>query len=141
MLLLLGTSVDWEVSLQVGSAGPTHAMPAGWYVEDPRDSVLLSNLPINGLDEWDVSKLGWFKSRSPLENHMDATGEQIIRSAFKVNVENCALNSYKYQVYLVNSVGFFRQIKVVFYFAVFSRVHGPQSIGEREKSRYSLSFH
>ena len=90
--------MDWEVSLQVGSAGPTHAMPAGWYVEDPRDSVLLGNLPINGLDEWDVSKLGWFKSRSPIENHMDATGEQIVRSAFKVDVENCALNSYKYQV-------------------------------------------
>ena len=73
-------------------------MPSGWYIEDPADSFLLGNLPINGLDEWDVSKLGWFKSRSPTENHMDSTGQQIIRQAFKVQVENCALNSYKYQV-------------------------------------------
>eukprot|EP00093_Oithona_nana_P014457 14457.XXX_467503_458791_1 [CDS] Oithona nana genome sequencing. len=94
-----GTSVDWEVSLQVGSAGPTHSMPGGWYIEDPADSFLLGNLPINGLDEWDVSKLGWFKSRSPTENHMDSTGQQIIRQAFKVQVENCALNSYKYQFF------------------------------------------
>ena len=43
-----GTSVDWEVSLQVGSAGPSHAIPPGWYVEDPRDGLLLGNLPING---------------------------------------------------------------------------------------------
>ena len=85
--------MDWEVSLQVGSAGPTHSMPGGWYIEDPADSFLLGNLPINGLDEWDVSKLGWFKSRSPTENHMDSTGQQIIRQAFKVQVENVVLVS------------------------------------------------
>ena len=50
--------MDWEVSLQLGSAGPTHKLPSGWYIEDPRDSILLGNLPINGLDEWDVAKLG-----------------------------------------------------------------------------------
>ena len=47
-LNISGTSVDWEVSLQVGSAGPSHAIPPGWYVEDPRDGLLLGNLPING---------------------------------------------------------------------------------------------
>ena len=55
---VIGTSVDWEVSLQVGSAGPSHLLPPGWYIEDPRDSILLGNLPINALDEWDVAKLG-----------------------------------------------------------------------------------
>ena len=50
--------MDWEVSLQVGSAGPSHLLPPGWYIEDPRDSILLGNLPINALDEWDVAKLG-----------------------------------------------------------------------------------
>ena len=44
--------------LQVGSAGPTHLMPGGWYIEDPVDSFLLGNLPVNGLNEWDISKLG-----------------------------------------------------------------------------------
>ena len=85
--------MDWEVSLQVGSACPTHLMPSGWYIEDPADSFLLGNLPINGLDEWDVSKLSWCKSRSPTENHMDSTGQQIIRQSFKVQVENVVLVS------------------------------------------------
>ena len=85
MIFTLGTSVDWEVSLQVGSGGPTHALPSGWFIgtlewdfffkidpwfflllnfkffssiEDPQDSILLGNLPINALDEWDVAKLG-----------------------------------------------------------------------------------
>ena len=58
VISVIGTSVDWEVSLQVGSAGPSHLLPPGWYIEDPRDSILLGNLPINALDEWDVAKLG-----------------------------------------------------------------------------------
>jgi hypothetical protein len=41
--------------------------------------LLLGNLPVNGLDEWDVAKLGWFKSRSATEDHIDSTGQQIIR--------------------------------------------------------------
>ena len=93
-----GTSVDWEVSLQVGSAGPSHAIPPGWYVEDPRNGLLLGNLPINALNEWDVTKLGWLKSRSPSENHIDSAGQQIIRQSFKVEVEDCGANSFKYQV-------------------------------------------
>ena len=98
ILFYPGTSVDWEVSLQVGSAGPSHAIPPGWYIEDPVTGILLGNVPVNSLDEWDVSKLGWFKSRSPTENHIDAAGQQIIRQAFKVDVNNCAENSFKYQV-------------------------------------------
>ena len=98
-LNISGTSVDWEVSLQVGSAGPSHAIPPGWYVEDPRDGLLLGNLPINALNEWDVTKLGWFKSRSPSENHIDTAGQQIIRQSFKVEVEDCGANSFKYQVH------------------------------------------
>ena len=90
--------MDWEVSLQVGSAGPSSAIPPGWYVEDPRDGLLLGNLPINALNEWDVTKLGWFKSRSQSENHIDAAGQQIIRQSFKVEVEDCGTNSFKYQV-------------------------------------------
>ena len=57
-LLFIGTSVDWEVSLQVGSSGPSHVLPSGWYIEDPKDGILLGNLPVNALNEWDVAKLG-----------------------------------------------------------------------------------
>ena len=84
--------------MQVGSAGPSHAIPPGWYVEDPRNGLLLGNLPINALNEWDVTKLGWLKSRSPSENHIDSAGQQIIRQSFKVEVEDCGANSFKYQV-------------------------------------------
>ena len=86
--------MDLEVSLQVSSAGPTNSFNAKWLVYLGSGRLfLLSILPINGLDEWDVSKLGWFKSRSPTENHMDSTGQQIIRQAFKVQVENVVLVS------------------------------------------------
>lgn len=51
------------------------------------------------MNEWDVTKLGWFKSRSPTEDHIDSTGQQIIRQAFKIQVENCADNNYKYQFF------------------------------------------
>ncbi len=90
--------MDWEVSLQVGSAGPSQAIPPGWYVEDPRDGLLLGNVPVNALNEWDVAKLGWFKSRSHTEDHIDSTGQQIIRQAFKVQVEDCVSNNFQYQV-------------------------------------------
>ena len=104
----------------MGSSGPSHVLPSGWYIEDPKEGILLGNLPVNTLDEWDVAKLGryfrntgmlwfeqamlimlflgWFKSRSPTEDHIDATGQQIIRQAFKVEVEDCGLNQFKYQV-------------------------------------------
>ena len=103
----------------MGSSGPSHVLPSGWYIEDPKDGILLGNLPVNALNEWDVAKLGkhvrytvalkrksiirnfylgWFKSRSPTEDHIDATGQQIIRQAFKVEVEDCGSNQFKYQV-------------------------------------------
>ena len=109
--LVLGTSVDWEVSLQVTSSGPSHALPPGWYVVDPGtgsdvtgtgSSGLLGNVPVNGLDEWDVNKLGWFKFRQTSGSahdgvdHME-TGHQI-RQAFSATVENCQENRHTFKV-------------------------------------------
>jgi len=51
------------------------------------------------LNEWDVTKLGWLKSRSPTENHIDSAGQQIIRQSFKVEVEDCSANNFKYQFF------------------------------------------
>lgn len=48
------------------------------------------NLPLNGLDEWDIHKLGWFKSRK-FRDHIDPTGHQI-RQAFGAQVSNCQKN-------------------------------------------------
>ena len=42
----------------MGSSGPSHVLPSGWYIEDPKDGILLGNLPVNALNEWDVAKLG-----------------------------------------------------------------------------------
>ena len=80
--------MDWEVSLQVSSSGPSHALPPGWYIVSPDSanegsSGLLGNVPVNGLDEWDINKLGWFKFRTNWNGeedqaeHMD-TGHQVL---------------------------------------------------------------
>jgi len=68
---------------------------SGWYFAPELSHSLFGNVPVNALDEWDVNKLGWFKSRRA-RDHID-TGAQI-RRAFTVNVENCRKNSYSAEV-------------------------------------------
>jgi hypothetical protein len=57
-----GTTIDWEVSLQLSSAGPTSSLPPGWYFAPEFSHGLMGNVAVNALDEWDVRKLGWYKS-------------------------------------------------------------------------------
>ena len=92
---ITGTTVDWEVSLQLSSAGPTSAVPPGWYFAPAGSHALQGNTPINRLNEWDVTKLGWFKSRRH-RDHID-TGHQI-RAAFSHHVRSCAANQVDAQV-------------------------------------------
>ena len=59
-----GTTIDWDVSLQVSSSGPSTLVPPGWYVSVEQESSshshnLLAGLEINDLDGWDITKLGW----------------------------------------------------------------------------------
>ena len=60
-----GTTIDWDVSLQVSSPGPSTLVPPGWYVALDTEALshtLLAGLDINPLDGWDVTKLGWMKA-------------------------------------------------------------------------------
>ena len=63
--------------------GPSHALPPGWFVVDPGtgndvsgSSGLLGNVPVNGLDEWDLNKLGWFKFRQSAQDHDGGGADQ-----------------------------------------------------------------
>ena len=40
---LPGTSVDWEISLQLSSAGPTNKVPPGWYFIPAGSNIWHSN--------------------------------------------------------------------------------------------------
>lgn len=67
-------------------------------------SGLLGNVPVNGLDEWDINKLGWFKFR-PNRNgeedpgdHMD-TGHQVSIST-KADVLSKKLDSLEIEYYI-----------------------------------------
>ena len=68
-----GTTIDWDVSLLVSSPGPTSLVPPGWYVVPDNTAadgsgsakshqhVMLAGEEVNGLDGWDLDRLGWFK--------------------------------------------------------------------------------
>ena len=110
-----GTSVDWEVSLQLSSAGPSNRMPPGWYFTRAGSEIwhstmaasLYGNVGINGLDEWSVDKLGWYKSPKSFKYHGDPgfhNGQvslrtmQQIRDAFQINTASCVNNVNTFQV-------------------------------------------
>ncbi|CAB4064408.1 unnamed protein product [Lepeophtheirus salmonis] len=69
-----GSSVDWEVSLQMSGAGPSNSVPPGWYMVPEMSHDLFGSIPINRLDEWNIYKLG---------------------ERFDVEMLNCMDNSYR----------------------------------------------
>ena len=116
-----GTSVDWEVSLQLSSTGPSNILPPGWYFMQMEDAVTLRNLtslygnvPINNLNEWSLDKLGWYKTskRRRLYRQMEKKyspsaedNDQVVahtfsqvKRALNVEVQNCAGNAHSYEV-------------------------------------------
>lgn len=60
---------------------------------------LMGNVPINDLNEWDLHKLGWFKSKKT-RNHISPQSQ--VKRAFAANVKNCKENSYTSEVFNVN---------------------------------------
>ena len=113
-MLLLGTSVDWEVSLQLSSVGPTNTMPPGWYFTPAgqdgwKHPGLFGNVQVNGLNEWNVDKLGWYKSTrrsssfSPnsrlfSNGHVSLQTFQQIKRSLNVHSDNCAQNDNRFHV-------------------------------------------
>ena len=107
--------MDWEVSLQLSSAGPSNRMPPGWYFTQAGDEIwhttsasasLYGNVGINGLDEWSVDKLGWYKSpKSSFQGDSSFYNGQVslrtmqqIADAFQVNTDSCVNNINAFQV-------------------------------------------
>ena len=78
-----GTTIDWDVSLQVSSPGPTTLVPPGWYVTmDPetvsQSHTLLAGLPVNDLDGWDVTRLGWMKAGAGRDDLVTSSLEMLV---------------------------------------------------------------
>ena len=81
--------------------GPTVSLPPGWYFsrENSHDDLRF-NVPINGLDEWDIEKLGWFKAPSSggREPVLDVSAAEQIKRALNVQVVDCKRNLYTTEV-------------------------------------------
>ena len=119
---LSGISVDWEVSLQLSSTGPSNTMPSGLYFMLNEDGVssanttsLYGNVPINSLNEWSLDKLGWYKTskrrrymsgrKGKGPNPYRGESDQVVahtfsqvKRALNVEVQNCARNAHSYEV-------------------------------------------
>jgi len=110
------------VSLQISSVGPSNRMPPGWYFtfvgdeiwDDNLASHLYGNVGINGLDEWSVEKLGWYKSPKSFKNHNPGfhNGGQVslrtlqqIRESFHIRTDDCIhnLNTFQFTSQLLAS--------------------------------------
>ena len=84
-----GSTIDWDVTLQVSSPGPSTLVPAGWYVvpQSQRHS-LLAGLEVNELDSWDVRKLGWLKAHK--NGEMVTSSYQQLAASFLPTVTSCS---------------------------------------------------
>ena len=75
---------------------------AGWYFLPDLSHELMGGVPVNGLDEWDVAKLGWFKSRrggggGGGGDHAQGARQQV-RNDFSARVRDCSKNDYVAEV-------------------------------------------
>jgi hypothetical protein len=100
-----GTTIDWDVSLLVSSPGPTSLVPPGWYVvpDTPPDDtsaarrhqhVLLAGEEVNGLDGWDLDRLGWFKMAAGGRAVLRAEGLSQLAARFSPTIADCAGGVY-----------------------------------------------
>ena len=115
--------MDWEVSLQLSSTGPSNILPPNWYFMQIGDEItsnstyLYGNVPINNLNEWSLDKLGWYKTSRRRRNmsrrmqkivdsnfHQTKDDQVVahtfsqIKRALNVKVKNCAGNAHSYTV-------------------------------------------
>ena len=101
-----GTTIDWDVSLLVSSPGPTSLVPPGWYVVPDNTAadgsgsakshqhVLLAGEEVNGLDGWDLDRLGWFKMAAGGQAVLRAEGLSQLAARFSPTIGDCAGGSY-----------------------------------------------
>ena len=100
-----GTTIDWDVSLLVSSPGPTSLVPPGWYVVPDstpttaggnrgHEHILLAGEEVNGLDGWDLDRLGWFKMAAGGQAVLRAEGLGQLAARFSPQITDCAGGVY-----------------------------------------------
>ena len=85
-----GASLDWYVSIVIGSGGPSTRLSPGWYVSTDRGhrSTLLSGVSVNSIDTWDVSRHGWVK-QAPGEAGLVSHDLGQLSQSWRPRVDNC----------------------------------------------------
>jgi hypothetical protein len=85
----------------VSSPGPTSLVPPGWYVVPDTDlsassheHVLLAGEEVNGLDGWDLDRLGWFKMAAGGQAVLRAEGLRQLAARFSPQIADCAGGVY-----------------------------------------------
>ena len=94
-LSISGAAIDWYISLQLSTPGPTTLVPPSWYVVPDHAGHrhrLLTGLHVNGLDGWDINKLGWLKAGK--KGKFITSSLEQLRQRFLPTVESCAEGSY-----------------------------------------------
>jgi len=90
-----GTTIDWDVSLQVSSPGPSTLVPPGWYVvpDTPgQQHSLLAGLDVNPLEGWDPAKVGWVKAGP--DRTFVTSGLRHLLQYFTPQVQSCSQGKY-----------------------------------------------
>lgn len=81
-----------------------------WYFGDINNKEAYTNVEVNGLIDWDINKLGWYK----FQNGRFALSQTAVKNAFNSHVLNCddsAMNVSFYSevnVSILGSLLFFR---------------------------------
>jgi len=90
-----GAAIDWYVSIVISSGGHSPVLPPGWYVTNNNNvspRTLYTCPRVNGLDEWDVTKLGWAKiTNQKLVTH----NLEQLSNYFRPAVDSCTRGDIK----------------------------------------------
>ncbi|KAL5246852.1 hypothetical protein ACHWQZ_G018899 [Mnemiopsis leidyi] len=84
-----GTTADELVTMNIATSGTASLLPAGWYFGRTGSGELKTNVKINGLNEWNMNKLGWYKIQHGFETIRKST----VRDAFSATTMNCGDNN------------------------------------------------
>ena len=76
------------MTLHISSPGPASVLTPGWYLTSPEShGHLVTGVPLNDLNTWDVDRLGWVKVGQG--GHLVSQNmEQLVRY-FVPTVNNC----------------------------------------------------
>ncbi len=74
--------------MSVSSSGIPNIIPAGWYFKQSGSSDLKTGIEVNGLNEWNLDKFGWFKWRNGRVEY-PANLKNLLQQRFTYHYEHC----------------------------------------------------